>query len=74
LCSANRPLLIEVGIILLIVYTDSGNALFGTAPLTAEVWLFAMPFAVALLVMEEGRKWLVRRSESSRRGAPVGVA
>jgi sodium/potassium-transporting ATPase subunit alpha len=53
-------ILVEIAIILLIVYTDLGNALFGTAPVTSEVWLLAIPFALAMLVMEEGRKWLVR--------------
>jgi hypothetical protein len=28
------------------------------------VWLFAMPFAVAMLVLEEGRKWFMRRHKS----------
>ena len=42
---SNRLILVgilaEIAIILLIVYTDLGNALFGTAPLPSEVWLFA---------------------------------
>ena len=53
-------IVVEIVIILLIVYTDLGNALFGTAPVTSQVWLFATPFAIAMLVLEEGRKWLVR--------------
>jgi magnesium-transporting ATPase (P-type) len=57
--------LVEVAVILLIVYTDPGNALFGTAPVPFEVWLFAMPFAFAIVALEEGRKWLVRRSGDS---------
>jgi calcium-translocating P-type ATPase len=51
---------VEIAIILLIVYTDLGNSLFGTAAVRSEVWLFAIPFALAMLAMEEGRKWLVR--------------
>ena len=57
-------IVVEIVIILLIVYSDLGNALFGTAPVTAEVWLFATPFAIAMLVLEEGRKWLVRHHTS----------
>jgi magnesium-transporting ATPase (P-type) len=56
--------LVEIGLVLLIVYTDLGNALLGTAPVTAEEWLFAIPFAFAMLVLEEGRKWLMRRHKS----------
>jgi calcium-translocating P-type ATPase len=65
-------ILAEVAIIVLIVYTDLGNWFFGTAPVTSEVWLFAIPFAVAMLVMEEGRKWLVRRgmAAGSAQSAP----
>jgi magnesium-transporting ATPase (P-type) len=67
----NRLILIgilaEVAIILLIVYTPFGNALFGTAPLPAELWLLPVPFALGMLVLEEGRKWLMRQKERSRR-------
>ena len=57
--------LVEIAIILLIVYTGPGNALFGTAPVGAEVWLFVLPFALAMLLFEEGRKWLVREREAA---------
>ncbi len=52
----------ELVLILLIDYTPWGNALFGTAPLAAEVWLFIVPFGLGMLLLEEGRKALVRRS------------
>ncbi|RLJ65317.1 cation-translocating P-type ATPase [Sulfurisoma sediminicola] len=51
----------EFLLLLAIVYTPWGNRLFGTAPLAAEVWLFALPFALALGVLEEARKAIVRR-------------
>ncbi len=57
-------LLAEMVLILVIVYTPGGNRLFGTAPLAAEVWLFAVPFALFLGVAEEARKLWVRRSAS----------
>ena len=60
-------ILVEIAIILLIVYTEPGNALFGTAPLPLEGWLLAVPFAFAMLAMEEARKWLVRRGGSIAR-------
>ena len=56
-------ILAEVAIALLIVYTGPGNALFGTAALPADLWLLPLPFAFSMLLLEEGRKWLVRRRE-----------
>ncbi|MDO9601606.1 MAG: cation-translocating P-type ATPase C-terminal domain-containing protein, partial [Rhodocyclaceae bacterium] len=51
----------EAGLLLAIVYTPWGNHLFGTAPLSADVWLFALPFVLLLGVAEEARKGLRRR-------------
>ncbi len=51
----------ELGLLLAIVYTPWGNRLFGTAPLAAEAWLFALPFVALLLAAEEGRKALLNR-------------
>ena len=53
----------ELGLAALIIYTPLGNQMFGTAPLDAGVWLFIIPFALALLALEEARKWWVRRRE-----------
>jgi sodium/potassium-transporting ATPase subunit alpha len=50
----------EIGLILLSDYTPWGNALFGTAPIPLSVWLFIIPFALAMLALEEWRKALVR--------------
>ncbi|MBD9363392.1 cation-translocating P-type ATPase [Methylomonas fluvii] len=52
---------LEIALILTIVYTPWGNALFGTAPIDAGVWLFTLPFVLGMLMLEEFRKWLVRR-------------
>ncbi|HUH91795.1 MAG TPA: cation-transporting P-type ATPase [Casimicrobiaceae bacterium] len=57
----------EIALVALIVYTPLGNFIFGTAPISAETWLFLTPFAAALLLLEEARKWLVRKSSA---GAP----
>ena len=51
----------ELLLLLLIDYTPWGNALFGTAPLAFEVWLFIVPFGFGMLLLEEGRKAIVRR-------------
>ena len=57
---------LEVGLILLIVYTPLGNELFGTAPLQSQVWLYAVPFVLAMGLAEEARKWLIRRMTAVR--------
>ncbi len=54
-------IVLEIALILTIVYTPWGNALFGTAPIDTAVWLFTLPFALGMLLLEEFRKWLVRR-------------
>jgi predicted Na+-dependent transporter len=50
----------EILLIALIVYTPWGHALFGTASIELVVWLFIIPFALAMVAHEELRKWLVR--------------
>ena len=35
---------------------------FLARPVPGEVWLFVIPFAAGMLVLEELRKWIVRRS------------
>ena len=52
--------LLEIALIMLIDYTPWCNAVLGTAPLPMKVWLFVIPFAGALLFLEEIRKWLIR--------------
>jgi len=44
-----------------IVYTPFGNAAFGTAPLPAAVWTVAIALGIAFWLLEELRKWLLRR-------------
>jgi calcium-translocating P-type ATPase len=50
----------EITIIALIDYTPWGHALFGTAPIPLAVWVFIIPFALAMIAFEETRKWIVR--------------
>ena len=51
----------ELSLLVLIVYTPWGNALFGTAPLNSEVWLFIIAFMPGMLLLEELRKSVLRR-------------
>lgn len=60
----------ELAVILLIDYSAIGNALFGTAPLTWVVWLFLVPFAVGLALLEELRKHAVRALSGSSMATP----
>jgi len=59
-------ILVELSLILFIDYTPWGNTAFGTAPIPIAVWLFTVPFALGMLLLEEARKWISR----TRRGAP----
>jgi magnesium-transporting ATPase (P-type) len=68
-------LAVEIAIILLIVYTPWGNAIFATAPLPLSVWLFVVPFALGMLALEEVRKLLQRVWSSGRRpGFPEAIS
>ena len=67
----------ELALIAVITYTAPGNALFGTAPLPAAVWLFILPFPVIMLASEEARKWFTRWRRLARPktgGAPASDA
>jgi calcium-translocating P-type ATPase len=61
---------VELALILAIVYTPPGQWLFGTAPMRPSDWLFALPFAAGMWVLEEGRKAWARRSAAAHGAAP----
>jgi sodium/potassium-transporting ATPase subunit alpha len=52
---------VELGLLLLIVDTAAGQAVFGTAAVDGEIWLLGGVFALGLAIVEEGRKFVVRR-------------
>lgn len=54
-------ILVELLLQLFIVYQPFGNKIFGTAPLSLDVWLILIPFSIGLLVAEEVRKFYSRR-------------
>ncbi len=37
-----------------------GNSMFGTAPIEIDVWLYAIPFCLVMLVLDELRKARLR--------------
>jgi magnesium-transporting ATPase (P-type) len=51
----------ELALIIAIVYASWGNLIFGTAPLALDAWLFMLPFAAGLFLLEEARKYAVRQ-------------
>jgi magnesium-transporting ATPase (P-type) len=51
----------EIALAAVIIYTPAGQSVFGTAAVAPEVWLFVLPFALAMLGLEEARKAWVRR-------------
>lgn len=59
-------IVVEWFMLALIVYSPWGNAVFQTAPLPVEVWLFILPFALLMLTLEEARKALVRHGSRSK--------
>jgi sodium/potassium-transporting ATPase subunit alpha len=56
----------ELVLQLFIVYHPWGHTIFGTAPLPLTAWLVLIPFAAALLIAEETRKYAVRRMAAIR--------
>ncbi|MGZ8189271.1 MAG: HAD-IC family P-type ATPase, partial [Methylosarcina sp.] len=63
---------LEIALILMIDYTPWGNLIFGTAPIDLKVWLFMLPFALGLILLEEGRKWLMSRHGRRADGSDDG--
>ena len=59
---------LEIVLVLAINYTPLGNLLLGTSPLAGRVWLFMIPFAGAMLALEELRKRFARANEAHALG------
>ena len=59
-------IVVEMVIILLIDYTTAGHRLFGTAPIGWSAWLIVLPFAIAMLTLEEARKAFMRSGDERR--------
>lgn len=50
----------EFAILLAIICTPWGNRIIGTAPLSSDVWLYMLPFALGFGLLEETRKAVMR--------------
>ena len=58
-------IVVELALILVVDYTPVGNAVFGTAPIAVGVWVFVLPFALAMFGLEELRKAISRRGDGT---------
>ena len=56
--------ILEIALVLLIDYTPWANRLLSTSPVAGAVWLFILPFAAGMVLLEEWRKRLVRGRQS----------
>ena len=74
----SRPKFILAGVateltaIFLINYTSLGQSIFGTCPLGPAVWLYIVPFAAGMLLLEESRKLIARRLTAAATGRDLG--
>ncbi len=57
---------LEAVLLVLVNYTTIGNVLLQTLPVPVVFWALIGPIAVLMLVLEEARKWLIRRNLGSR--------
>lgn len=68
----NRIILLGVGLeilfILLITYTSLGNALLKTAPFNPHLWLYLIPLLLLFVLLEEVRKWILRKFMKEKTG------
>ncbi len=69
---SNRLILLgiatELTLIMAINYLRPLQAVFGTAPLRLADWAFLFTITPTLLLLEEGRKWIVRRRSQKEEG------
>ena len=63
---------VELGLLLFALYTPWGNQLFATQPLPLSVWLLAAGCGLLMVLLEELRKWLLRRYERRNAAALPG--
>lgn len=64
----------ELALTLAVIYTAAGNAAIAAALIGLEAWLFVLRLAVALLLLEEARKWWLRHPARANAGFRDGKA
>ncbi|MCL6584800.1 MAG: HAD-IC family P-type ATPase [bacterium] len=53
----------EITLILLFIYSPFFQKIFGLAPIGLKEWALLATFGPIILILEEGRKWLLRRRQ-----------
>ena len=56
----NLSLVVETIIAAIIIYTPGVQEVLGTTNVRVELWFIPMPFALACIVYDEIRKWIIR--------------
>ncbi len=67
----NLGIILELLLMGFICYSPPGNAIFHTAPLPLDFWLFMIPFMIAMTGIEEIRKAILRRKTAKNVNAKV---
>jgi calcium-translocating P-type ATPase len=62
----------EVAILAALILVPPLARVFGLAPLGAAEWRLLLPFPLVIVLLEEGRKWVVRRRSAGRSSGPAG--
>lgn len=77
--TANRLILlglvVELSILLVLFYVPFFSNIFNTGPIGLLDWAFLLIWAPFLLLIDEGRKWIIRkrhRNEKMRQAAAIG--
>lgn len=68
----NVGIAVQIALMLLLTYTPVGHNIFGTAPLPWQFWLMMLPLMSAMLLIDESRKWIVRRGVLGSRSVATG--
>ena len=66
-------IVVEVGLLLLMVYTPFGHWILGTHSLPLWIWGLLILGAIGLLLAEEGRKFIVGRLNGRRHATSLGL-
>ena len=65
-------ILTEVLILMALIYIPVLSNIFNTAPIGLTDWLFLAIWAPFLLLMDEGRKWILRLADKRKPGMSLG--
>lgn len=68
----NLGVFAEILLMMFITYSAAGQLIFHTGPLPLQFWIYMLPFMLLMFLIEETRKYIVRRrSDSSPTQTPT---